>query len=115
MAEAERHSEKRGDVFAGLRVHSAYQEAPEIISRGSRRPLTPSLAVLYVKSRFYKILFSSLPLSLLLQFRISDGYFIIIILLSTWSLFLFFLYLKHCYHCNSLVDVNANKLMRRFS
>ncbi|XP_023320500.1 cyclin-dependent-like kinase 5 [Eurytemora carolleeae] len=51
MAEAERHSEKRGDVFAGLRVQSAYQEAPEIISRGSRRPFIPFLAVLYAKNR----------------------------------------------------------------
>ena len=37
-------------------------------------PFIPFLAVLYVKSRFYKIMFSSLPLSLLLQFWISDGY-----------------------------------------
>ena len=38
-----KRSEWRGDGFAGLWGHSAYQEAPEVISWGSWRSFTPSL------------------------------------------------------------------------
>ena len=37
-------SERRGDDFAELGGHSAYQEAPKIISRGLLAALHPSLA-----------------------------------------------------------------------
>ena len=43
MAEAWRHEERRGDGFAGLEGHSKYQEAPEVILRGSWLPCTPFL------------------------------------------------------------------------
>ena len=38
MAEAWGRSKRRGDGFAGLEGHSAYQEALEVISRGSWQP-----------------------------------------------------------------------------
>ena len=43
MAEAWRHEERHGDGFAGLGGHSKYQEAPEVILRGSWLPCTPFL------------------------------------------------------------------------
>ena len=43
MSEAWRGREKRGDGFAGLKEHSAYHEAPQLILRGSWRPCIPSL------------------------------------------------------------------------
>ena len=41
MAEAWRHEERHGDGFAGL--GGQYQEAPEVILRGSWLPCTPFL------------------------------------------------------------------------
>ena len=35
MAEVRRRSQRHGDGFVGLEVHSAYEEALEVISRGS--------------------------------------------------------------------------------
>ena len=43
MAEAWRRRETHGDGFAGPGGDSAYQEAPEVILRGSQRFYTPCL------------------------------------------------------------------------
>ena len=43
MVEAWTYSVRRGEGFVGLGGYSAYQEATEILSQGSRQPCIPSL------------------------------------------------------------------------
>ena len=60
MVKAWRGREMRGDGFAGLGGHSAYQESPELISRGSWMPCTPSLIYISILKVDAKRIFSLL-------------------------------------------------------